>query len=200
MDGLKEVHVVFHDQHGLSGAGTGRPLRSFGLARHGRVEVAREMDMEGGPLSDCAFHPNEALVLPDHPVNRSQAQPGALAQSLRGVERLEDLRLRHRTHAAAVIADGKGDIFSRLRLGTFGSFALTQVQVPGADGDRALPADGIPGVDQQVGEQLIQLGGIEPGLPVAGTRPPDDLDLLADDAPQHLERLLDGFVEVDGLR
>ena len=68
---------------------------------------------------------------------------------------------------------------------------------PGFDGDGPHPVDGVLRVDDQIRQDLVELRGVHPDRPHLVPRPPDQLDVLADEAPQHLEQTRHRVVEID---
>ena len=74
-----------------------------------------------------------------------------------------------------------------------------QVHVGGLDGDLPALGHGIPGIHRQVHDHLLDLTGI--GLDHAQVRPQDghQIDVLADQAPQHLIQVHDQIIEIQDL-
>ena len=62
--------------------------------------------------------------------------------------------------------------------------------------DAAAALDGVPGIHDEVGEDLVHLGGVDPRRPEGGRRLPDQRDVLPDEAPEHALGVLDQLVEV----
>ena len=68
------------------------------------------------------------------------------------------------------------------------------------DGDLADAGDGVAGVDAQVGQDLVDLGGVHLDRPQVRSGQPGQIDVLADEPPQHLEHARHGLVQVEHLR
>src|SRR5690606_21337983 len=97
---------------------------------------------EGGAHALLALHLDPAVVLGHDAVGDRQAQPGAAADRLAGVARVEDPRQRVGSAAAAVVGDADPGL---------------AVLGAGGDGDRAAVLDRLAGVDQQVDQHLVDL-------------------------------------------
>ena len=67
------------------------------------------------------------------------------------------------------------------------------------DEDLADAGDRIPRIDAQVGQDLVDLGGIHLDRPQVRPRLPVELDILADEPPQHIEQPRHGFAKVQHL-
>ena len=67
----------------------------------------------------------------------------------------------------------------------------------GLDGDPAGVADGVAGVDAQVDEDLVDLGRIDAHRRQPPGRQPGEVDVLADEPPDHLEHAGHGGVQVE---
>ena len=80
-----------------------------------------------------------------------------------------------------------------------GAVGLVEGDVFRLDGDLAHAGDGVPGVDAKVGQNLVDLGGVHLDRPQARARHPDEIDVLADQPPQHLEHARHGVVQVQDL-
>ena len=68
-----------------------------------------------------------------------------------------------------------------------------------SDGQPADSANGIPGIDAEVGEDLVDLRRIYLHRPQIGCRLPGKIDILADEPAQHPEHLLDPIIYVKDL-
>ena len=74
-----------------------------------------------------------------------------------------------------------------------------ELDVGGLDGDAAAAGHGVAGVHRQVEKDLLQLTGVHLDQPGAGAGGDDALDVLADQAAEHLFGVGNGGVEVDDL-
>ena len=72
-----------------------------------------------------------------------------------------------------------------------------ELSVAGLYGDLAVFGNGVPRVDQQVGQDLVDLGRVGIDRPQPGPGLPCDIDILSDKAQQHLEGFFGGLVQVE---
>jgi hypothetical protein len=119
-------------------------------------------------------------VLLDDVVGQRQAEAGALANRLGGVEGFEDALQDSRRHAAPGVAD--------LDPGGRGVAA-------GAHGDGAALLDGMRGIDQQVHHHLVDLCGDTRHLGQLAEFA-HHLGLVLQFVPDHIQRAFDAGVEV----
>jgi len=68
------------------------------------------------------------------------------------------------------------------------------------DGDLADSLDGIPGINAKIRENLVDLGNVHLDRPYFLCRHPDEIDILTDKSPEHLQHILDGLIEVEDFR
>jgi len=161
--------------------------------------VRRQIDLEGRPVTRLAVNVDEAVVLLDRSVNHGQSQAGSFTYLLGGEERLENVGEHPCVHAAAIIAHRQQDVFAGDKAGVTGAVLPIKDDVVRLDGDLARIGDGVPGVDAQVGQDLVHLRGIDKDAFEIVPRQPGQIDVLADEPSQHLERTLHGLVEVQYL-
>ncbi len=181
----------------------------------------RQIDRESGAAAGLTLGRDEAPILLDDAVDGRQTQPGPLADVLGREERLEDVRAGGLIHALAVVAHREHDIVARLNAGALGAIAGVQGSLTGLDGNlpalparaalraraalpacaalRALRANGITGIDDEVGQKLVDLGRVEPDGIEFQSRLPEQIDILTDQAAKHLECASDGIVEIEHL-
>src|SRR5688500_455553 len=132
----------------LSSSSTMR-MRSRAIARR---PSDRERDAERGALADAAAHLQAAAVALDDPVRDPQPEPRALL-TLRGEERLEDVRHVLLRDAAAAVTDLDLD-----RVGAQEARARVAVD-RGGDGDRAALPHRLGAVQDEIEDDLLQLVG-----------------------------------------
>ena len=97
-------------------------------------------------------------------------------------------------HAAAIVAYREHHIFTADKTQVNSAICLIEVDVFRLDGDLTHPGDGVPGVDAKIGQNLVDLGGVNLDLPQARSRHPDEINILADQPQQHLEHARHGVV------
>ena len=126
------------------------------------------------PLPDLAVGEDVAAGLLDDAVDGGQAEPGALADLLGGEERLEDAADHVGRDADAGVLHLDQQVFAGgdAELGELQAFALGDVA--GADGEGAAVGHGIPGVDGQVDDDVLELGLV--GLDVPQVAAGQDLE------------------------
>jgi len=98
-------------------------------------------------------------------------------------------------HAAAVVTDSQPYIFSLCRLRIGGAVSGVDGLIPRLDCDSAGVINGIPGVDAEVGQDLVDLGRVQLDRPKFCARPPGETDILADKPLQHPEHSGHGIVQ-----
>ena len=158
-----------------------------------------QVNLEGRAFPWFAVDVDEAVVLLDDAVDRGQPQAGSLPHLLGGEKRFEDLVEGFLVHAAAVVAYGQQHILPGDKPRVIGAVGLVEGGVFRFDGDLADSGDGVPGVDAQIGQDLVDLGGVHLDRPQVRARQPGEIDVLADQPPQHLEHALHGLVQVEHL-
>ena len=125
------------------------------------------------PVARLAVDIDEAVVLLDDAVNRGQPQAGAFAHLLGGEKRLEQIVQGLMIHAAAVVADGQQHIIAGDKARVMGAVVLVESDVARFDGDFASVRDGVPGVDAEVGQDLVDLRWVDLDLRQVLARQPD---------------------------
>ena len=88
-----------------------------------------------------------------------------------GEEGLEDVLERLLIHAAAAIGDRQQRVVAGNGSRMVGAVGCVEGGVAGFDGDRAHSADGVAGVDAQVGEDLVDLDRVHLHGPRVGAWP-----------------------------
>ena len=154
------------------------------------MDDAREVDFESRAQSWLAVHPNVATALPDNPVDRSEAEPGAAALFFRGKERLEDAADGFAIHAAAAIRYGQLHIRSGPYVDVLLRKRITQFDVRGFDFQPPAGGHGIAGVGDKIQDDLGQLAAVDfdrPHLPQYHF----EMDTLPDDALEQWLKVLE---------
>ena len=141
----RTASLVLHHQHR---AGRLRLIDPPGqlLEALARSFHSGEIHREGAPVVQPAVDPDVPAALPDDPVHRGEAQPGAAAQLLGREEGLEEARqgalvhphARRRARSASTSGPSRG-VDSGLCRGDVG-----RIHVGGADGERAARGHRVP--------------------------------------------------------
>ena len=188
--------LVFHHQDRFATAiGGSRPQHGWG--RLAGFDTTGQVDLEGGSHPRLAVNVDEAVILAHDAVDGGQPQAGALAHAFGGKERLENLTENAFIHAAAVIDDHQKHIFTGNRIRIIVEKCPLKAHVVGLDGNLAHTGNGIPGVDTQVGQDLIHLGRIDFNGPQLSLGLPPQFDIFADEPAQHAQHPFDGIIEID---
>ena len=134
--------------------------------------------------------------LHDDPVDRREPEARALTARLGREERLEQSGLGLIRHPAAVVADRQRDVGPGLEALRERRRVLERDRA-GLDLDRAAAAGGVPRVDHQVHEDLLELTAIGAHRGQAPGERRGELDVLADHPAQHGDHVHDQMVQVD---
>ena len=174
-------------------AGGGRRL-SFACHRYFFVS-AREEDLHHGARARPTIQPNITVALFDDSVNGGQTEPRSLVRGLGLEERLEDSSQGLPVHAHSGIAHRQrhirtGSHVDRTVVG------VVQLNVPGLDAQLAPFRHGVPGVDREVHDDLLDLAAIRLDATEAGLELRHELDVLANESCEHLVHLEHDLVEV----
>jgi hypothetical protein len=145
---------------------------------------------EGRALVRFAVNVDETVVLLDDAVNRGQSQAGAFARLLGGEKRLEKFIQSFPVHAAAFVAYSQQNIVSGDESCMVGAIGFIEGGAPRFDGDLSHARNGVPGVDSQVRQSLVNMGGIHLDRTQILARQPCQIDIFTDQQPQHGERAL----------
>lgn len=117
-----------------------------------------------------------------------------------GEKRLENIGERLRVHAATIVADRQHHVIAGDESRIGGAVFLIERDATRFNGHPASAvADGVAGVHAEIGEQLIDLRRVDQHRFERPAGFPPQVDILADQAPQHLEHGFDGFVQVENL-
>ena len=132
----------------------------------------------------------------DHAVNDGEAEPGAFAAFLGGVERLENVRLYLLADPGAGIDDADEDV--ALGIGPAERFAQL---FPGSDAgrerDRAVVRHGVARVDAEVEQHLVDLAPVGLGQRQARLQLEQEIDRLGESGGQHALHLLGEDVQIE---
>ncbi len=132
------------------------------------------------------------MVLLHDAMNGGEPQSGALAHRLGGEERLEQAGHGRLVHSAARIGHGQhginpgGDPGVGLESALLRGI-LVDAALEGRDHHATDVVDGVPCVHAEIGEDLVELGGVDLHRAGVGSRLPDQVDILADEPAQQLQ-------------
>ena len=118
-----------------------------------------KIGLDGCPLFRFAVDIDESVVLLDDTVDGGQAQPGPLAEPLGCKEGLEHFVQGFGRHAAAIVADGQHDVVAGDETRAVGAVVLVEADILGFNSHLAHIFYGVPRIDAQIGQDLIDLGG-----------------------------------------
>jgi hypothetical protein len=185
--------IVLDDQHRLAPA-----LQRLHRRRRGRLGSlagAGKVGAKDGAVARLAVGEDRAARLAHDSVAGGEAEPGALPQLLGGEEGLEDVPAGLEVHSHAGVADREHHVFARRQRAGLLDELLLERDVGGLDAQPPSPGHRVARVDRQVEHHLLELAGIDLHQPERGCRAGAQLDVLADEAPQHALGLADLGVE-----
>ena len=156
---------------------------------------ARQVDRDGGALAERAGDLHGAAGLMREAVHLRQSKAGALADRLRGEERVEHIGDDVRRDADAVVADGDGDI-----LAGGNGLALAKSDVLRRDRHRAAVGQGIAGIDHEVDQGDFQFADVDGDRPYTGWDIDRQPDIAAKPAGENFADRIDPLRDLDRLR
>ncbi len=189
--------VILHKQHRF--VARERDIGAvLGLCHYLFAGHAGEIDLEGRSDSGFTGDRDMPAALLDDAIHGSQAKPGSFAQSFGGEERFEDPRACTLVHAHSRVADRKQHVSAGPQVGNaIGAFLA---DVGGLDHQGTAGGHGIPGIDDQIHDNLLDLPRIGPDLPEVVSAASLELDVLADQPTQHLFDTPHHFVQIQDAR
>ena len=125
-----------------------------------------------------------AAALLDDPVDGREAEPSPLADALGREERLEEVGLGLGVHPHSRVAHGEKHVRAGVDVGLLAGIRLVQLDVRGLDGEPPSLRHGVPRVDGQVQDDLLELPRVGPDPAEHGFRRRDEVDVLADQPPE----------------
>ena len=135
--------------------------------------------------------------LPDDAVAGGQSQTSALALVLSGEEGLEQVGHYPLVHANARVLDRKHDVLPRLESGGSGVGVGAESDFGDPDGQLASLGHGVPGVDGEVGQDLLYLTRVNLDHGRIQRGQGDQLDVLSNEAPEHPYDTKDILIQVN---
>ncbi len=121
-----------------------------------------------------------------HGIRRRQAQAAAAAHLLGGEERLEDGGLQVRGDPHAGVGHREAHVAARLEVAAAQAGRGVDLAGEGAQGQGAALGHGVAGIDAEVEDHLLDLGGVRGHRRQVRRRPELQGDVLADHPAQHL--------------
>ena len=138
----------------------------------------------------------EPLVSLDHAVHDGEPEPRSFL--LGGEEWLEDTGQRGVVHAVSVVVDRELDVAPWPRLGEPSHVARVDVDHRRLDDDVTGSGDGVAGVDDEVRDELLELGAVSEERRARHAVVDGELHAIAEQAPQDPAEVVDHRHEVDG--
>ncbi len=164
---LPHAAFVVHHQHQFPAA-----LREALVALTGRLGFRRlaggQVNLELCAAPGLAMDLDEPAVALHNPQYRGQTQPRSLAQFLGGEKRIVDFVQMLRRNALPGIGHTQAHVTSRLGAGGHPGERFIEFLILQFEGERAAFRHGVAGVDTQIHQDLVQLGGVtahQPGVP-----------------------------------
>src|SRR5262245_6238303 len=130
--------------------------------------MARQVDVEAGTAVDLGRIVDPAMVLLDDAEDHRQSQAGPFAGPFGGEEWLEDSGANLFGDALARVADGQADEISRPGFDVLASAFGIDDNVSCLQEKPATGGHGIAGVQTEIEEHLVDLGGIRLDEPEIG--------------------------------
>jgi len=152
---VADAGLVIHHQHAPVHTRQRRGRRLLGSVRP--RHAGRQQQGELGAAPEVGKHPHRAAVAGHDGIRDRQAQPGALG--FRRVVRLEDAVEVGLRDAHAIVADADLDATAMAADQAVGR------DVARGDPDAAALGHGLPRIDEQVADDLLDLGGVDLGIP-----------------------------------
>ncbi len=137
------------------------------------------------------------MVLFDHAVYGGQTQTGSFAGFFGREKRLENFVHGFGVYAAAIVADDQDHMITRQASRVVDRVLFVKGRCIGLYGDLAHIVDGVPGVDAEIGQNLVDLSGIDSDRPDRVARQPFQGDILSDEALEQTYHAGDGSIEVE---
>src|SRR5438094_703454 len=161
-------------------------------ARHDRCSFIdglgylRQIDFERGSMARFAIHPDVASALFYDAVHHRKSEPSALSRMFCREEWLKDARPCFTAHTSSCVANHQHDVITTFHDGLLAGVRRVDVGVVRFDRQPAAPRHRIPGVDDQVHQNLFDLARIS--LHASQVRPWKEghLDVFSNQTGKHL--------------
>ena len=125
----------------------------------GLTRMPGKIYLEGRPLARLAVHVDEAVVLLDDAVDRRQTKACAFAHRLGGEKGSKSLSFVF-SSIPQPLSLTASSTYSPARALPIGAAGFVEGDGPSFYGDLAVACDGVSGVHAQIGEDLVDLGGV----------------------------------------
>jgi hypothetical protein len=152
--------------------------------------------VERGAAAGVAFHLDPAVVLFDDAVHGGEPQAGSLAGLLGGEERLENVRQNLGGDPAPGILHTQADLTPGPGFGPRSGRFGRHVHHPDLEAQATALRHGVPGVDGQVHQHLLQHAHVRPYHRRSGRVIALQGDVLPDQPAQHLDQVLHDPIQV----
>ena len=201
---LAERHFIVHDQDVQAAGGRIRrrrrsPRRLRGMALGG-VEKQAESRSTVFARARVGFHQRMGAVFPQDAHHHRQPHAAAAPDFLGGEEGVEDPGQHLGGDAAAIVLHVQFDELAAHRLLADVAIPVFEPGEAQADFDVALAFGGVAGVDHQVGEDLVQLHGIDADGMDVFAQAIAQLQAGGQGGGQHLDDFLDQRPRIQQLR
>ncbi len=189
--------LVLDDQHHLIaalGLRRGRLRRVPGLIRDGQQHG------QGGAEPRLGVDSHGPVGLRDDPVHGGQPEAGSLALRLGGEERLEDPLDDLLRYPYPGVTDLEADVAAWREVGPVGCVCFVHVRVGGLQGQYPAALHGIPGVNRDVDQHLLDLAAVGQHRAEIRRQAGDQLDMLTERADKQLLQVGDHVIEAEHAR
>jgi hypothetical protein len=99
-------------------------------------------------------------------------------------------------HAAAIVTDCQHDKITGDKSWMFFTIFFIKGFYSGFYGEFAHPGNGIPGIDAQIGKDLVDLGRVHFHRPQMGGRLPYQIDVFTNEPAQHIQHTFHGIIQI----
>ena len=145
---------------------------------------ARQEHLDRRSAIDFTVHEDRTAALVDDAIHGREAEPGALPQLLRRVERLEEMTQDRAVHADAGVADGEHHVRAGTRAWMLGGVSLVEFHVRGLDRQHAAARHRVAGVEREIEDHLFNLARIGADTVERVRRPRSQVDVFSDEPAQ----------------
>lgn len=203
-DGVAHGGLVIDDEDELALAGVVAAAGGGGRGIEIDEEVAAEgglgeVDGEGGALAGGGLDADEAAMAADDTEGGGEAEAGAAVGPFGAEEGLEDAVEQLGLDAEAGVADLADDVAAGGGLGLGADEGGVELDVFGGDFEAAAGRHGVAGVDAEVEDDLVELGGVSEDEIEPGGVLEVELDVLREGAVDDEGDLIEEITEADGL-
>ena len=134
-------------------------------------------------------------MLFQHPVNRGETHASTLAGIFGRKKWLKNSTNRSRIHSITGIFHRQADVRTKLRFGIAVPRRFVDFDSRGREGQLAAVGHGIARIQRKIHDDLFDIAGISENRRQIGSQLHIKGDVLADESPQHRNRLLNNLIE-----